>query len=377
MSKKYNLCIVGLFCLFIGGFFLANLVAPTQAFSPMENRALGQMPTLSVESVLSAQFMKDFETYVTDQFVGRDGWIALKSTTEKSLGKQENNGVYLCEKDTLISRFDKPLDDRAKNLIDKNYGYVNKLAAKAGVPVYFSLIPGKVSAWADRLPEGAPNDDEYAYILRGEETDAKWIDSYGPLMAHRNEDIYYRTDHHWTSLGAYYGYAAIAQGMGFSPTPLTDYTKTVQSTEFFGSTFSSSGVRWVKPDTIETYVPGTSATVTNYFDVKAEPGTMYDLPKLAVKDKYAMFFGGNKPLTVIKSTVAPKEAPKLLVIRDSYSDSMAPFLTANFSEIHLFDPRYYKISPTKYAADHHIDQILVLYSVANFVSDGNLFVLGL
>ncbi|MEG1430420.1 MAG: DHHW family protein [Oscillospiraceae bacterium] len=373
MSKKYNIFICVLFCIFIGGFFAVNLALPAKAFSPMENRALGQMPKPTVESVFSAEFMADFETYVTDQFAGRDAWIALKSTTEKGLGKQENNGVYLCEKDTLISHFKKPDQER----VTKNYGYVDKFVQQAGIPVYFSMIPGKVSAWADRLPDGAPNDDEYAYILRGEQTAAKWIDTYAPLMAHRTEDIYYRTDHHWTTLGAYYGYAAIAEGMGLKPVPLKDYTATVQSKEFFGSTFSSSGVRWVKPDTIETYVPAKNAAVVNYFDTKPTDGVLYDLTKLTEKDKYSMFLGGNKPLTVIKSTVAPADAPKLLIIRDSYSDSMAPFLTAHFSEIHLLDPRYYKISLPTYIQDNKIDEALVLYSVANFVTDSNLFVLGM
>ena len=135
----------------------------------------------------------------------------------------------------------------------------------------------------------------------------------------------------------------------------------------------------MEPDTIEFYVPQDAATVTNYFDGTPTPGQLYDLSKLAEKDKYAAFLGGNKPLTVLKSNVkfnvAPADAPKLMIIRDSYADSLAPFLCYNFSEIHLIDPRYYKVSMAQYAKDNGIDEILVLYNVSNFVSDSNLSVL--
>ena len=108
MSKKYCIFITALFCAFIGVFLVANAVSPDRTFSQMENRNLEQLPTPSLETLLSGQFMKDFETYTTDQFVARDSWIGLKSATERALGKRENNGVYFCDKDTLITRFDQP-----------------------------------------------------------------------------------------------------------------------------------------------------------------------------------------------------------------------------------------------------------------------------
>ena len=98
------MCIRDRFCAFIGVFLVANAVSPDRTFSEMENRNLEQMPTPSVETLLSGEFMKDFETYTTDQFVARDSWIGLKSATERVLGKQENNGVYFCDQDTLITR---------------------------------------------------------------------------------------------------------------------------------------------------------------------------------------------------------------------------------------------------------------------------------
>lgn len=378
MTKKYAVFITCLFAAFLGAFAVANAVTPTKEFSPMENRALAQMPALSGKAVVEGTFMDDFETFVTDQFVLRDQWIALKAGAEYASGKQENNGVYLCDEHTLIARFDPPADDRAKKRIDNNFGYVEKLSTLTDAPVYFSLIPGKVSVWADLLPAGAPNDDEGQYIARGAALNGpKWLDTNAALTAHKDEPIYYRTDHHWTSLGAYYGYKALMEGMGLTPKALSDFTPTVASNEFFGTTFSSSGVRWLEPDTIEFYVPQSAATVTNYFNDTPTEGQLYDRSKLSEKDKYSAFLGGNKPLTIVKSNVAPADAPKLMLIRDSYADSIAPFLCYNFSEIHLVDPRYYKTSMAQYVKDNAIDRVLVMYSVDNFVKDGNLFVLGM
>lgn len=344
----------------------------------MENRTLAQMPELSKDALLSGTFMENFETFVTDQFVLRDEWIALKAGAEYASGKRENNGVYICDEHTLIPRFDPPANDRAKKRIDDNFGYVEKLSTLTDVPVYFSLLPSKVSVWSHLLPDGAPNDDEGQYITRGAALQGpKWLDANTTLNTHKDEPIYYRTDHHWTSLGAYYAYAALMEGMDRTPKVLSEFTPTVVSDQFLGTTFSSSGVRWLEPDTIEFYVPQDAASVTNYFDGTPTEGQLYDMSKLEEKDKYSAFLGGNKPLTVVKSNVAPEGAPKLMLIRDSYADSMAPFLCYHFSEIHLVDPRYYKTSMAQYVKDNAIDEVLVMYAVNNFVKDGNLFVLGM
>ena len=374
MTKKYCIFITTLFCAFIGLFLVANAAAPDREFSEMENRNLEQMPTLSVNTLLSGEFMKNFETYTTDQFVGRDAWIGLKSSTERALGKKENNNVYFCDQNTLITRFDQP--DAAK--VTENLNYVNTFVENVDIPVTFSLIPPQACIWADRLPEGAPNASQTALLEQAQAAvpGATWADLYTPLMAHKDENIFYRTDHHWTSLGAYYGYTALADALGYTPVPLDTYTETVRSTEFYGTVFSSSGVRWVNPDTITTYVPDTGITVTSYtYDSSGnpveEPRALYDTSFLSVKDKYSMFLGGNQSLGVVKTPNADK--PKLLILRDSYTDSLVPFLTPHFSEIHLIDLRYYKLSLSDYIQQNDIDQALVLYSVPNFVTDSNLF----
>ena len=93
---------------------------------------------------------------------------------------------------------------------------------------------------------------------------------------------------------------------------------------------------------------------------------------MEVKNKYAYFLGGNQPLCVIRSQAT---GPKLLVIRDSYTDCLAPFLSERFQEIHLFDLRYNRLSPSDYITEHDIDMVLILYSFETYISDGNQFLL--
>ena len=384
MSKRYCIFLTALFCVFLGVLTTASALAPDRETSELENRSLQQLPTLTASdfklawpvensgSFFNGTFMKEFETYCNDQFILRDSWVALKSSSERAVGKQENNGVYFCDQDTLISRFDQPDQKR----VDTNVGYVNQFVANAGVPVYMSLIPGAATIWADRLPEGAPNADQKA-IIDGIQasSDAIWYDSYQQLWDHKDEDIFYRTDHHWTSLGAYYGYTALMDAMGLEAVPLDESQKVTVSEDFYGTLFSSSGVRWLPPDHIDRYISDEGVTVTAYPNGTPEPGSLYVDSYLEVKDKYSSFLGGNKPLCVIETEHTG--APKVLVIRDSYADSLAPFLTQNFSEIHLFDPRYNLNSVQEYAAQNEIDSIVVLYSISNFTAkDNQLFVLG-
>ena len=382
MSKRYCIFLTALFCVFLGVLTTASALAPDRETSELENRSLQQLPTLTASdfklawpvensgSFFNGTFMKEFETYCNDQFILRDSWVALKSSSERAVGKQENNGVYFCDQDTLISRFDQPDQKR----VDTNVGYVNQFVANAGVPVYMSLIPGAATIWADRLPEGAPNADQKA-IIDGIQasSDAIWYDSYQQLWDHKDEDIFYRTDHHWTSLGAYYGYVSLMNALGMEPVPLENYTKQTVSDSFYGTVFSSSGVRWVEPDNIDIYVPDPGVEVTSWFTGEPVEGALYNWDKLDIKDKYTFFMGGNQSLGVIKNPNV--DGPKILILRDSYTDSLVPFLTEHFSEIHLVDLRYYRYSIPQYIKDNGIDMAVVLYSVSNFVTNTNLFTL--
>lgn len=371
MNKYFNRILTAVFCLFIGGMFLVSTILPDKDFSPLENRYLQKLPSFSLGALHSGEFMTEMEDYTADHIVGRDFWVALNTWCERLSGKQENNGIYFTG-GTLISHVDTPTTEQ----MDKNGGLVNTLANNLNVPVYFGIIPSAASIWAHRLPAGAPTADENAIINQMyADSDALTVDLQSVLQAHAEQELYYRTDHHWTSLGAYYGYVALMEAMGITPVSLSDYEKTVVSKEFYGTSFSTSGVRWLPADTIETYIPADGVTVTAYPDGKPVPGSLYVDSFLGEKDKYSYFLGGNKPLCVLETEHT--DASKVLVIRDSYADTLAPFLTESFSEVHLFDLRYNFTSVKDYVEQNDIDQVVVLYSIDNFFDAGsNLFLLG-
>ena len=357
--------IVILFCAFLMGFLALNLILPDRTFSELENRTLAQPPAFSLSRVLSGAFESDAEAYVTDQFAFRDGWMAMKAALETLMGKKENNGVYLCG-DTLIERIDAPDEER----LALNIRAVNRFCEQAGVPVYLTLLPTAQEIWRGKLPSGAPRLDEAALIERvAGETQARFIDTRAVLEAHADEPIFYRTDHHWTSLGAYWGSTALLEGLGLQSAALDAFSPETVSTSFYGTLYSKSGVRRIEPDSIDIYVPDEGIAVTRLEDGEARPGMLYDRARLDGKDKYAMFMGGNQPLAVIETGHA---GGKLLLVRDSYADSEVPFLTAHFSEIHMVDLRYYREGLPAYIAENDIDCVVISYSVRNFITDTNL-----
>ena len=372
MSKKALWAEALIFLAFIGVFFILNLVLPDRQFSEQENRYLQMKPEFSFKSLFSGDYTSKFETYTTDQFTFRDEWITLKAASELALGKQENNDVHLCENGTLIEGYERP----ESSALDANMSALNALVENTDAQVYFALIPDKSDLYASLLPKNAPNDSEkevidYCYA----QSNATNVDMYSALGAHTDEYIFYRTDHHWTSLGAYYGFSALAESMGIDCPALDFYAdRHVISEEFYGTTWSSSGFSWVGPDTMEIFVNEPEGLkVTSYPEGSPVEGKLYDFSFLEKKDKYSTFMGGNCPLHEIVTGTEGK--PSLLIIRDSYTDSLLPLLLDDFSEIHVLDLRYYRASLKSYIEQNDFDSVLVCYSVSNFSTDSNIFLL--
>lgn len=374
MNKKALWAEALIFLAFIGAFFILNLVLPDRQFSEQENRYLQMRPEFSFKSLFSGDYTSKFETYTTDQFTFRDEWITLKAASELALGKQENNDVHLCENGTLIEGFKRP----ESSVLDSNMSALNTLVGNTDAKVYFALIPDKSDLYSSLLPKNVPNDSEKEVIdyCYGQ-SNATNVDIYSALSAHTDEYIFYRTDHHWTSLGAYYGLSALAESMGLPCPALDSYTdRHVVSEEFYGTTWSSSGFSWVDPDTMEIFVNAPeSLKVTSYPQGSPVEGKLYDFSFLEKKDKYSMFMGGNCPMHVIET--GNEDKPSLLILRDSYTDSLIPFLLDDFSEIHVLDLRYYRASLKAYIEQNDFDNVLVCYSVSNFCSDSNIFLLGM
>lgn len=376
MTTRYSRFLSACFCVFLGGLLVWHLLLPDRDRSDVENRTLAQFPEFSWEDLKDGSFAKGVEEYFADQFPLRDQWTGLKARAEQVLGKREFNGVYLCG-DALIAKVEPPKD----GLEEKNLSYVSRLAESAEVPVYLGLIPSAAEIWRDRLPRGAESWDQAAFIARAAELEGvEPIDFLTALRDHAGErtweGIFYRTDHHWTTLGAYYGHAALMEALGRGgevPEPETVRARDLPvSNGFQGTLYSQSGIHWLEPDSIEFWVEESGLTVTSWRDGTPKEAGLYDYDYLGKKDKYSAFLGGNQPLCVVKN---PEGKGKLLVIRDSYADSMAPFLALRFEEVHLLDPRYYRYSAAKYAEDNGLDAIAVVYSVPNFITDRNLVLL--
>ncbi|MBR6772730.1 MAG: hypothetical protein IKM29_04995 [Clostridia bacterium] len=367
-AKKYLPTLVLL--LFIIFVFTANLIVPDREFSEKENRNLASPPVFTFESLFSGKFTADFETYITDQFFARDFWVSLKTGCERLLGENEINGVLIGKDRLLVSEF--PAPDEAR--LQGNASSVERFASEADIPVYFTLIPGSIELWSDRLPQTGRTASqaeiiEKVYALT---PSAIHADSYSALAAHADEDIYYRTDHHWTTLGAYYGYAALVSEMGLTPIELPPAFS--ETCGFFGTASSACGLTPGSGDTVSLRVPQTAAgNVRVYAEGKWTEGALYQTENLDLKDKYTVFLGGNDPLTVIECSRT--EGQKLLLIKDSYANCEIPYLCAHFSEIHVVDLRYYKESISAYIEANGIDVAVVSYSVANFSEDTNIYFL--
>lgn len=370
MSKKICWITIILFTAFIGVFFLVNLILPDRDFSEQENRYLTQAPKFSFKELFSGGFTADFEKYTTDQFVLRDQWITMKAASELALGKRENNGVYYSG-GTLINDYTAPHEAQ----LQENVSHINALAANTDVPVYLALIPSAAEVQSEKLPANAPVDSQQQVIDSVyEATDAETVDIYSALTSHSDEYIFYRTDHHWTTLGAFYAYETLCDSLGVQSSPLSSYERKTVSDSFYGTAYSSSGFTWVEPDEIVTFVqPYEGLNIQNWSTGMAKDGVLYDESFLEKKDKYSYFFGGNTPLLEIDTG---NEGGTLLIIRDSYTDSLTPFFFENYSRICVMDLRYYRASLSQYIADQNVDSVLVCYSIDNFSTDTNLFLLG-
>lgn len=366
MTNSYSRFLTAAFCLFLGGLLAWHLLLPDKERSQTENRTLAQRPEFSWAALADGSYTQAVETYFADQFPLRDQWTGLKARAEQAVGKREFNGVYLCGS-TLIAKVPAP----DKSLAEKNLAYVRRLQEQTEARVFLGLIPSAAEIWAEQLPPGAENWDQAAFLEQANRAGIPMVDFHAALAAHRNEPIFYRTDHHWTTLGAFYGANAVLEALGRESLSQEAFTPEVVTREFSGTLYSTSGIHWLEPDKIEFWAEDTGLSITSWRTGSPESGQLYDRAYLTVKDKYSAFLGGNQPLCVIRNELLP-DGGKLLLIRDSYTDALAPFLAQCFSEVHLLDLRYYRASPSQYAEENGIMDIVALYSIPNFITDRNL-----
>lgn len=362
---SYKPVLAILLLIYIGTIVLLSNIVADKVFSESENRRLEQAPSFSAAQVVDGRYTEKYEKYISDQFPLRDFWIGVKSTWEKVMGKKENNGIYLGKEGYLIEKFQEPSEEVFKSKIDE----VNTITSKLSKgDIYFMLVPNSAEILKDKLPAYAPNGDQIEIINKTKDrlsNEINFVDVYDTLASHREDYIYYKTDHHWTTKGAYLAYQDLMEAMGINPHGREYFQKIKATDSFYGSLYSKSGFRKVIPDCINLYKPRFNEGIkVEYVEEEKNFDSLYHMKNLDKKDKYTIFLDGNYPYIRIRTNFS--EEKKLLIIKDSYANSFIPFLTGHFSEIHIIDPRYYKEELVKLIEKEKIDNILLLYSVDTF-----------
>lgn len=360
-----------LFCMLLTGFTAATLLKPSSEFSETENRVLAQMPELTLNAIRSGEFEKDYEEYMNDQFIQRNDWIALKTSVERLLLKRESKDIYFAEDGYLIEKhtgsFSTERAQRNKELLADFVRQYQEAFGDGHLSVL--IIPNAADILTDKLPPFAPASGGNAYLnmLADSLPENIWFDAAAVLRQHAGEELYYRTDHHWKTLAAFYVYQAWAKRQGYPPAVSGDYEILTAADDFEGTIQSKLGIR-TAGDTIELYFPREPADYTIQKDHSEEIShELYDYPALGTKDKYSVYFGGNQAF--LKISTAADNGRKLLVIKDSYANCFLPFLFRDFQEIDVVDLRYTSRRPSQLITENGYTDLLVLYNAAGFAED--------
>ena len=351
----------------------AFIAAKDRSFSEMENRNLQQFPALSADSFVTGRFESSFETYVSDQFPFRDSWVRLNGLMQQMLGKREINGIFLGKDGYLIQNFTMPDETLTENTVRAVTAFASR---HPEMPMYVLVAPSALTVCENLLPAGAPAGDENGYVdrLRRElkADNLRFVDVREALQTlNETEQVYYRTDHHWTTPAAYAAYCEFRTAAGLKGGPAT-YDRRLVSDSFHGTLTAMCGCRTEETDEIIVFVPQNENLnrVVSYPAEGVSSVSFYDTAKLGTRDQYALFFGGNHPLVKIETDSSAEKT--LLVFKDSYANCFVPFLTADYSEIVMVDPRYFTDELEPLIAAEGIDEVLFLYNANTLSTDRSL-----
>ncbi|WP_139993052.1 DHHW family protein [Paenibacillus paridis] len=377
MNKKTDRVFVWGFVSILFALSLLFFVLPVQVFSDVENRTLQKAPKLTWDNLWSKTFSDESESYVTDHFPFRNGWVATKSLLEQLRLQQENNGIYKGSDGYLFEKFNEPNYTELEEYTAAVEKFaLNHLDAK----ISFLLAPTSIGLYPERLPwlaEAYPQTKVNSIIGEQLHSSLSFMDGFDILgaAASGSKPIYYKTDHHWSTYGAYLAYDAYAKQMGWTPAAETDFDIETVTNSFLGSYHTRSQFSGLKPDSIQAYKAKNKLATEMYVaDTDQTYESMYDESNLAKKDKYSYFLGGVHALMTLHSELPAEKTDldKLLVIKDSYAHSFLPFLTQHVKDIHVIDIRYYNGSISEYMEQNGIKDVLLLFNTTTFMTERNL-----
>lgn len=348
---------------------VADFFHGDRIYSETENRLLAAKPTFSMNELFSGNYTADYEKYVTDQFVGRDKWIYVKTKTDILLQKKEINGVYLGADNYLIEQH--LPQDYTDEQMDKKLALLEQLITEWDATVM--LVPTADNIISNKLPANAPYYDERELLekaaqLAGED---RYVDVYTTLKEHREEDIYYRTDHHWTSLGAYYGYQAWLETTGARPYPYDVNNMVTVDRDFLGTLHSKINLNW-RTDSIQYFPETAKRPMKVTYDFQREADIIFEESYLETKNKYGFFLDDNHAIIEIDTPYRVNKT--LFVLKDSYANCFIPLMMTHYQKIYVVDPRYYNgrlFDLMEQCEPEGGMDVLVLYNCIHFLEEFN------
>lgn len=315
-------------------------------------------------------FKEDFEKYLCDHLAGREVWVKTCNRIQAMAGKKEINNVYTIDGQMLqtFKTYDK---EQVTSAIEA----INLFAERhPDMPVSMMIAPTSQEFLSGKIPSYTGLLSEKAFIdeLYKQTKNISTIDCLSNLSGHSDEYIYYRTDHHWTSLGAYYAYTSAAKTLGFSPYGASAFNIETASSDFRGTLYSRTLDDSIDPDVMEYYhlrenAPTIHLTTTNDKGKTITNDSLYFREFLEVKDKYSSFTGSNAPIVNIETNV--DNGKSLLIIKDSYAHSLVPFLANHYSRITMVDMRYINVALNYFVDFESYDQTLFMYNAITFAED--------
>lgn len=358
-----------MFLAFIGVFAILFWVVPKSDFSPKEKRYLQTFPEVSATTLTDGSFETKFEDYINDHMVMRDAFMGINSYSNLIVLNNGSDGVYKCKNGYLIN---KPATNER---LDLNLSVVSDFQKKTGIDTSLMIVPSTGYIMDNVLPHihEKYNDDEYFSTINKycSKNNLSNIDLRNTFKANKdNTQIYYKTDHHWTTKGAYLAYNQLCSKWNIKPATRDKFTIQTAN-DFLGTTYNTSGFWLNESDTIEIWnnLNNKSTCSITANGITTKYNSMYFTDQLKGADKYAVFLNGNNPVTTIKNPDC-KNNKKLLIIKDSFSHCLAPFLSENFSEVTLVDMRYYKKSVSEeICSKTKFDKVLVCMELDNFLAD--------
>lgn len=368
-----------LFCCFIGGLMILFFALPKQSFSGLERRELKEPPVFNERTVFNGKFEDDAEEYISDHFPFRNFLVGLNSYSELSQGRTLVNDIYIGKHWWLM---------QAPQRVDEENLALNMDAARAlkeqlQIPAFMLAVPATGYIMNDEMPDvHLPYQDTVIaekaqqVLSDGRVADrVQWIDLVPALYdASRTEQVYYRTDHHWTTQGAYQAYLVWAETHGYAA-PSRDAFSIERYGDFLGTSYAKVLLWGTPPDVLELWqYPAKIHVELMDADKGMEPAVMdtfYDMTQLKGYDPYAVFFGGNHSVVRIINE-DPNAQDRLLMIKDSYANCLAPFLARHYGEIVMIDPRYFKDIQGFLAAEEPFNELLFVYGIQQLAEDEDL-----